>query len=272
SPDTPILKVIRVLDDTALQIVLVADGEGRLRGTVTDGDVRRAVLDRVPLEGPVEPIMFTAPTTASVHDDREAVLNTMRRKELRQVPVVDDQGRIVDLLVLMDLIRPQPRDNPVVVMAGGLGTRLRPLTDDRPKPLLDVGGRPILETILQNFISFGFSRFYLSVNYNANQIEEHFGDGSDRGVRIDYLREDERLGTAGSLSLMPRGDERQADGPVLVINGDVLTKVNFQHLLDFHEDHGAAATMCVRPYRFQVPYGVVDVDDDLVRAISEKPV
>jgi NDP-sugar pyrophosphorylase family protein len=192
----------------------------------------------------------------------------MTQKDLRHIPVLDEQGRIVDLKILEDLIKRSSQDNWVVLMAGGLGARLRPLTNDCPKPMLRIGNKPLLETILENFIDFGYQRFFMAVNYKAEMIEDHFGDGSDWGVTIEYLREKKPLGTAGALGLLPA----RPSLPFLVMNGDVLTKINLQHLLDFHQTYQAKATMCVREYRFQVPYGVIQTDQHRLKIIDEKPV
>lgn len=268
SPKTPILEAIRIVDTSALQIALVVDEDRRLLGTITDGDVRRAILRQISLEEPVEKIMFTSPTVANVQNEREEILSMMYRKELRHIPVVDDAGRVVNLKSLMDMVQPHSRENLVVLMAGGLGTRLRPLTKDCPKPLLKVGSKPILETILENFIDSGFYRFYISVNYKAEMIQSYFGDGSKWGVQIDYLRENKQLGTSGALKLLPECPVE----PFIVMNGDLLTKVNFQQLLDFHCEYQAQATMAVREYDFQIPYGVVQVQDNYLAGLDEKPV
>ncbi|OZC03432.1 nucleotidyltransferase family protein [Rubricoccus marinus] len=267
SPKATVREAVRVIDAAALQIALVVDDEGRLLGTVTDGDVRRAILSGVSLDDDVAGATNQNPTTAKESDDPDALLALMRRKRLHQIPRVDLRGRVVGLEVLDDLLSPEPKPNAVVLMAGGLGTRLRPLTNDTPKPLLRVGPKPILQTILEAFASHGFSRFYLSVNYLAEQVEEHFGDGSQWGVQIEYLREKQRLGTAGALSLLPETPE----APFFVMNGDLLTRLNFAQLLDFHTQNGAAATMCVREYEMQVPYGVIDIEEHSIVDIREKP-
>jgi NDP-sugar pyrophosphorylase family protein len=160
------------------------------------------------------------------------------------------------------------RDNWVVLMAGGLGSRLRPLTDECPKPMLRVGNKPLLETIIETFIEQGFRRFFISVNYMADTIKEYFGDGSRWGAEIQYLEETSRLGTAGALSLLPE----KPQAPLLVMNGDLLTKINFRQLLDFHREHHAQGTMCVREYEFQVPYGVVKMDHHRITGFEEKPI
>lgn len=265
--DTPILAAVEAIDRSGLQIALVVDGAGRLVGTVTDGDVRRALLRGENLAGAVSAIMNRAPKVASVSDSREKLLQLMRTTGLHQIPLVDGDGKLVGLQRLDEVAGPRRQDSPVVLMAGGKGTRLRSLTRGTPKPMLPVGGKPILETILENFIEHGFHRFHISLNYMGERIEAHFGDGSRWGVEIAYLRESEYLGTAGALSLLPA----PPGGPVVVMNGDILTRVNFEHLLEFHRHHRAQLTMCVQDYEMQVPFGVVMVDEHRVARIDEKP-
>jgi NDP-sugar pyrophosphorylase family protein len=211
--------------------------------------------------------MNSTPKTASVGETREAVLARMRQLSIRHLPIVDKDGALIELETLDDILLPAKLQNEVVIMAGGLGTRLAPLTNDCPKPMLTVGGRPILETVLANLIEYGFQNFSISVNYKAEVITDHFGDGSKWGVRINYLRETKPLGTAGALSLLGK----ISDLPVILTNGDILTKVNFKHLMDFHLSQSSEATMCVREYQHQVPYGVVRVDDYHIMEILEKP-
>lgn len=266
--ETTILKAIEIIDANAMGIAIVVDKHNRLLGTVTDGDIRRAILKGMSLdEDQVSLIMNEKPTVAQIHEGRDSMLALMRQKDLKQIPVVDEEGCVVNVEVLHDLIQFKERDNWVILMAGGLGKRLGALTSNCPKPLLNVGNKPILETILQSFIEHGFRRFYITVNYKAEMIEEYFGDGSDWGVEIRYIREEKQLGTAGALSLLPEKLEK----PFLVMNGDLLTKVNFNYLLDFHIEHQATATMCVREYNFQVPYGVVQIDKHRLVGIVEKP-
>ncbi len=193
-------------------------------------------------------------------------------KAINQVPVIDNEGVLLGLEVLKELITQDARDNFVVIMAGGLGKRLSPLTESTPKPLLLVGNKPILEIILDSFISQGFKNFFISVNYKADMIKEYFRDGSHISVNINYLEEKESLGTAGPLALLNEQLNQQTDLPLIVMNGDLLTKVNFSSLLEFHADQKAVATMCVREYDLQVPYGVVGIDGDQIKAIDEKPI
>lgn len=267
-PGTSIREAIRVLDKSAKQIVLVVDGNNRLLGTVTDGDIRRGVLRGLLLDDSVQKIMNLHPTTAKVNETRANILVLMKSKSLHQIPIIDDDGCVVGIEILDELIQTLQRDNAVVLMAGGLGSRLGPLTNDCPKPLLKVGSKPILEIILENFIEYGFHKFYISVNYKAEMIEEYFGNGSQWGVNISYLRENERLGTAGALSQLPVKFLK----PLVVMNADLLTKVNFQQLLNFHSEHRAKATMCIRDYDFQVPYGIAKIEKYRLIGIEEKPV
>jgi NDP-sugar pyrophosphorylase family protein len=225
-------------------------------------------LKGIALEDPAARIMNVNPTVVHLEESRDETLKLLRLKSIHQVPVVDQAGRLVGLDIIEDLMRPQARDNLVVIMAGGLGSRLGALTRDCPKPMLRVGGKPILETIIENFLDFGFRNFCLAVNYKAEIIKEYFGDGSKYACAIEYLHEKEPLGTAGALSLLPV----RPTSPILVINGDVLTKVDCNHLFSFHSEQKAKATMCVREYDIQVPYGVVKVDGQRFVGIEEKPV
>lgn len=267
-PSASIVDALRIIDENALQITLVVDTNTKLLGTVTDGDIRRAILKGFSLNTSVSEIMNTKPVTVGLNSQRDEIINLLVAKKIQQVPVVDNAGHVVGLESLKELLHPSARKNWVVLMVGGMGSRLRPLTEECPKPLLKVGNKPILEIILENFIRYGYTKFFFAVNYKAEMIEEYFGDGSRFGIEIHYLRERERLGTAGALGLLP---ERPTD-PFLVMNGDLLTKVNFNQLFEFHQSHQVQATMCVREYSFQVPYGVVNVNKGSIKNIVEKPV
>jgi len=268
SSTQPILEAMRIIDTSALQIALVIDESERLIGVVTDGDVRRGILDGVGLEQPVSRIMYRHYTSAGKAESQEELIEIMKTKQLLQIPIVDESGHVIDLKLLVDLIDIPKIDNWVVIMAGGLGSRLKPLTDDCPKPLLLLNEKPILEIILENLIGHGFKTFFISVNYKADMIEKHFGDGAKWGIRIEYLREKKAMGTAGALGLLPS----PPTSPMIVMNADLLTKVNFRQLLDFHNAHESFATMCVRDYHFQVPFGVVNIDQYRLQGIDEKPV
>ena len=266
--DRPILEVMKLIDLHSSQFAIVVDEARRILGTVTDGDVRRGILHNVPLDAPVKEVMNRSPITASGPDARGAAFALMQQHQIHQVAVVDDQGHVTDVISLDDFLEVGRLDNWVVVMAGGRGTRLRPLTDTLPKPMLDVAGQPLLQHIVENLRSQGFHRLFLAVNYLAETIESHFGDGADLGLGIEYLREQQPLGTCGALSLLPEAPVQ----PLLVMNGDLITRIDFRQLLDFHRQHGAAATVCVREYLHEVPFGVVEVDGYAAARLDEKPV
>lgn len=268
SPDATVRETIHKIDASSMQIVLVVGENGFLLGTVTDGDVRRGLLKGLSLESPVNLIMNSKPVALRKSECKDGnILNLMKQQKIHHIPLLDEIGHVIGLETLDELIGSEERPNWVVLMAGGLGTRLRPLTDSCPKPMLKIGSKPILENILENFVECGFRKFFFSVNYMADVVRDHFGDGSRWNIEIDYLYERERMGTAGALSLLPHSPE----DPLLVMNGDLLTNVNFRHLLDFHQSHNAQATMCVKEYDLTIPYGVVKVDSHCIIAIDEKP-
>ncbi len=267
-PSATIREAIESLNRTARQICLISDPTGKLLGTLTDGDIRRGILSGVSFESEVAAIMNSSPVTVSQKMDSESMLEIMRNNRLHQLPLLNYDGKIIGLIEMADLIEERrPHENWVVLMAGGLGKRLRPLTETKPKPLLEIGSRPLLETILNNFVLQNFRHFYISVNYKSEQIKSYFGDGSNWGVEIRYLEEPTSLGTAGALRLI----EARPDRPLIVMNGDLLTQVNFNRLLQFHAEHSSHATMCVREYDMQVPFGVVTVENNRIKAIDEKP-
>ena len=265
---TSIHKAIETIENTSMQIALIVDENGQLVGTVTDGDIRRGILKGIPLDDPVQKVMKTDPVVVRENESREAVLSIIKHLHIYSIPIVDENRYPVGLARLNNLLLTGERENWVVLMAGGLGSRLKPMTDECPKPLLKVGNKPILENILEDFKENGFTRFYISVNYMSDMVEEYFGDGSRWGVEIKYLYEDKKLGTAGAISLIK---EKHSE-PIFVMNGDLLTKVNFQQMLDFHIEHKADVTMGIREFDFQVPYGVVKRDDYRFVDIIEKPV
>lgn len=268
SPGASLEKAIEVLDREALRLVMVVDEDRRLLGTLTDGDVRRALLRHLSLDTPVDEVMHANPRTVTGDWPKDRILSLMEQHQLLQVPVLDAQQRVVGLETLQNLLSRPRRDNPVFLMAGGFGTRLRPLTDSCPKPLLKVGNKPILELILESFIRSGFHRFFISTHYMPELIREHFKDGSRWGVSIDYVHEQQPLGTGGALGLLPHDE---IDMPVFMMNGDLLTTLDFANLLDFHSEHGGSATMCVREHEHRVPYGVIESDGHQIRSIVEKP-
>ncbi len=264
---TAIREVMEVIDKGCVQIALVVDENDHLLGTVTDGDIRRAILQGNGLDTEIADFMNANPFTGLLDEHPSAWQRTMTRHGLRHLPLLDAQGRIIQLAVLSAPEEPQ-RDNIVVLMAGGLGSRLRPLTDDTPKPLLEVGGKPILETIIESFIAQGFYRFRLCINYRGEMIRKHFGNGEHWNIEIEYIEEHQRMGTAGALSLL----EKTPEEPFFIMNGDLLTKVDFVRLLAFHQQQKNIITVCVREHRHQIPYGVVKLDQHRIIELKEKPI
>ena len=259
-------EAIECINRGAAQISLVTES-GRLIGIVTDGDIRRGLLRGESLDSPVANIMQLNFRSLPPNATEVEALALMQRESLHHIPVIDETGKALHLFLLEDLTRQQRHRNPVVVMAGGEGRRLRPLTDACPKPMLQIAGKPLLEIILKQCLEAGFEHFYFSVNYLKEQIQSHFQDGSAWGASIRYLEEDAPLGTAGALRLL----SQRPDCPLLVLNGDVLTRVDYKQLLRFHTDNQSMATLCVREHRVQIPYGVVHMDDTKVVGLEEKP-
>ncbi len=259
---------IQSLDRSTLQIVLVTDADGVLLGTVTDGDIRRGLLRGLGMGSPIEAVMNRSPLVVPPQVGREAITQLMEVNRIRQLPVVDDARRMVGLHTWDAIPTIARRDEEMVIMAGGKGTRLRPHTENCPKPLLRVGGKPMLEHIIERAKGGGFYRFIIAVQYLGHMIEEYFGDGSKWNVDIRYLREPTPLGTAGALALL---DPRPIL-PFLVTNGDVLTDIRYEDLLAFHVRHGAAGTMAVQLHEWQQPFGVVHIDGVDIVSFEEKPI
>lgn len=262
-----------MIDLHARGIALVVDEERRFLGTVTDGDVRRAILAKVDLKAPVCSLLLRSssssnrePVTAPLGTRREKLLLLMKEKSVRQIPILDGAGRVADLITMDQLLPNGILPMQAVIMAGGMGTRLHPLTENMPKPMLPVGGRPLMEKIISRLQQAGIKRVNVTAYYKPEKIIDHFGDGSDFGVELNYVKEDQPLGTGGALSLMGAPQE-----PLLVINGDILTEVNFRSLYEYHKDQEADMTVAVRHYEVKVPYGVIDCDGPRVKEMREKP-
>ena len=267
SPHVTVRDALQVIDQSSAQIALICDDQSKLIGTLTDGDIRRGLLQGANLDSLVGRLMNPDFRFVRNEVDHSSILQLMRRDELRQLPILDEEDRPIQLILLQDLLVPERLPNSVVIMAGGKGVRLRPHTANCPKPMLRVGDQPMLEILLEQCIASGFHSFYLSVNYLKDQIIDYFGDGSRWGVSIDYLLEDKPLGTAGSLQLLPDSIK----DPFLVLNGDVLTRLNPSRLLQFHSENLSHATLCVREHELTVPFGVVQVDGVKLVSFEEKP-
>jgi dTDP-glucose pyrophosphorylase len=260
---------INVLHNGGMRVALVVDNNNKLLGTLTDGDIRRSILSHIDMTCSVKEIMNSKPSTALSSDSPETVMLKMKNRDLLHIPIVDIDNKLVGLETLQHLTYAKKYDNPIFLMAGGFGKRLHPLTEETPKPMLNIGSQPILETIIGRFIKAGFYNFYISTHYKADIISDYFGDGSDLGINIEYVNEEKPLGTAGSIALLPKN---LPNLPIIMMNGDVLTKVNFEHLLKAHLDQKGIATMCIREYDIQIPFGVVDIKNQEAKSFLEKPI
>lgn len=256
-------EAIQLLDKNGNGVLPVINKSNVFIGLITDGDIRKAILNK---HLDLEHIINKHPYKYSVNSTDSERLQFLKSIKRRHLPLVDNEGCYAGLFV-MDEVAFNHKPNTVVIMAGGLGTRLGELTKETPKPMLHVGKKPILESIIDGFIDHGFHKFLLSVNYKSEKIVDHFGDGKKWGVEIEYLHEGKRLGTAGGLSLI----EAALEAPFLVTNGDVITTLNYEDLLLNHTEEKAVATMCVREYEYTIPYGVVDVIDNQIKGLKEKP-
>lgn len=273
APSISIRHALACIDRNVKGIVLVTDPERRLLGTITDGDVRRAMLAGQDLDAPISELLARKsgpldprPVTAPVEADRASLLRLMQEHGIRQIPLLATDGRVAGLVMLDELLPDQVLPLQAVIMAGGFGTRLHPLTEELPKPMLPVGDRPLLELVIEQLRQTGIRRVNVTTHYKSEKIVEHFGDGRDFGVELIYVTEDCPLGTAGALGLMQAPQE-----PLLVINGDILTQMDFRALLTYHREQKADLTVAVRQYDLQVPYGVIECEGSYVRQVREKP-
>lgn len=268
-PNMAISECIPQLDRSGLGVIAVCDENSMLLGIVTDGDIRRALMNKISLDEPCITIAGKTPLTAPENISACDALQLMDHGKtflVHHLPILDANGRLVDLLLRSDLQQIDALGVRAVVMAGGFGTRLRPLTEETPKPMLPLGDRPVMEHIIDQLRDAGIFQVNVATHYLPEKIKSHFGNGNYFGVSIDYIEENSPLGTAGSLSLVEASDE-----PILVINGDIMTKVDFRAMVEFHREHEADLTVGVRQYALKVPYGVLDCSNMLVTAIKEKP-
>lgn len=261
-------EAMRVLDKGSLRIALVCDMEQKLLGTITDGDIRRGLLGDADMQDSVSLVMNSNPKVVLDVSSSQERLKLMQEHDLVAVPIINIQGVVLGVETLAQALKPQIHDNPVFIMAGGFGTRLQPLTDHCPKPMLRVGDKPMLEHLINQFTSYGFHNFYISTHYLPEVIRNYFGDGSQWGISIQYVHENNPLGTGGALGLLPKD---LPNLPLVMMNGDVLTKVDFTRLLNHHEEHKFDATMCVRELEYKVPFGVIESEGNLITKMVEKP-
>ena len=261
-----IKQALKVIDKGAIKVAVVLSDDGLLLGMLSDGDIRRALLKGMSLDDSITSIINRDPVVANIDDTKERILELANEKKLHQIPIISN-GKLIGIQDIREFLAPKNKPNKVILMVGGLGTRLRPLTNDVPKPMLDVGNKPILHTIVENFAKYGYTDIIMCVNYKSEIIKEYFGNGDKFGVKIEYVLENQRMGTAGALSLL----QKRPKDDFFVMNGDLLTNVNFEYLHEYHKDSNACASICIRKYEMQVPYGVVNVRANKVTSIEEKP-
>ena len=273
-PTSTIVEAMSIIDQNSQGVTLVVDDACHLLGVVTDGDIRRAILAGLDLSLPVQRLLEhkagvsrQVPLTAPDGTSDAELLHMMNGYGLRHIPLVDQEDRVVDVALLSDLVKGYELPMAAVIMAGGYGNRLRPLTEDLPKPMLPVGDKPLMERVVEQLRAAGIRRVNVTTHYQPEAITQHFGDGERFGVEIRYVEEKSPLGTAGAIGLLDATDE-----PLLVINGDILTEVDFRAMLDFHREQQADMTVAVRQHEFRLPYGVVETDGVEITSISEKPV
>lgn len=265
--DAPMRRAIEIIDRSGLKIALVVCPDRKLIGIVTDGDIRRALLAERSLDTPVGEFMRRQPRAALLGTDKGVLLNRLRHEQILHLPIVDESGELKDLAYLPLFEQLSNNDNQVIVMAGGLGTRLRPLTESLPKPLIPVRGRPLIDGIIDNLVAQGFTDITFCVNYLGHMLEDHLEDGTKYGARFSYVREEQRLGTAGALALLPS----KPNTSFFVMNADIVTTVDFQAMLEFHKSSSVVASIAVNSFTYEVPFGVVEIDGKNLSRIREKP-
>ncbi|MEA5009354.1 nucleotidyltransferase family protein [Clostridium tyrobutyricum] len=259
--------VIKCIDIGAKGIALLVNYDETLLGTITDGDIRRSILKGVSLENSVENIVHYNPISVKQSMTREEIKDIFIKRAVKDIPIVDDNNKVLDLISINDILIPEGKENAVIIMAGGLGTRLKDLTKEVPKPMLKVGHDPILQHIIANFKQYGYNKILISVNYKSEIIENYFQDGLAYGVKIEYIKENKRLGTAGGIKLA----EDYIDKPFFVINGDIFTNLNVENMMKFHMENKFDITVGTRKHSFQIPYGVIETENNYIKTIKEKP-
>lgn len=258
--------VLKVIDSNATKIAVVINKKNEVIGVVTDGDIRRGLLDGISLDENVSSIMNRNPLVGTKDLNKDQLRDLAISNGVLSIPIINNN--VFDSLYNLNTLENSNLENPIFIMAGGFGTRIRPLTDDCPKPMLEIAGKPLLEIMLQRFKNLGFKNFYISTHYLSEVIEKYFEDGSKWDVNIQYIYEDKPLGTGGSLSLLPK---HKIDLPLILVNGDVITNLNFVKLLKYHNKTSSVATVCIRNHEYKIPYGVIESVNGRVTALIEKP-
>ncbi|GAA0078691.1 nucleotidyltransferase family protein [Clostridium sp. CTA-5] len=259
---------LKMIDEGAKGIVFVVDSNKSLIGSVTDGDIRRAILNDVQLNEEIGKIMHINPIRVKNEMSRDEIKDIFIKKAIQVIPIVDDNDRVIDMITINDILLPCGKENKVIIMAGGLGTRLKNLTKEIPKPMLKVGDEPMLKHIINNFKQYGYNKMLLSVNYKSEIIENYFQDGFAYGVKINYIKENKRLGTAGGIKLA----KEYIDSSFFVINGDIFTNLNVENMMNFHLENNFDITVGTRAHSIQFPYGVINTNKNLITSLTEKPI
>ena len=268
-PEAGVYDALKILDNTHREIVLVVSDEGQLLGTVTDGDIRRAMLDGLGTDIGVIDVMNKGPVVARHGMSERGISQLMKRHRVMQMPLVNGAGRVVDLVLFSEMIQEDTPAKKAVIMAGGQGSRLRPLTSDLPKPLLPVGDKPILEIIVEQLVDCGMVDIYLMTHYKAEMIEGHFSRLHYPSCDLHFIAESEPMGTAGGLRLL----RDCLDGPFLVMNADIISRMSFKDMLRCHIDAGAAMTVATKIQDLEIPYGVIEVGEGgRIESVTEKPI
>ena len=267
SESASIKEALKVIGEGAIKLAIVVDDNDRLIGTLSDGDIRRGLLEGLGLNNPIKSLIVKEPIVIKSNESKEKILKLAMSKKIHHIPVVDDKGVLIKIEKVNYPEIPDKKNNKVILMVGGLGTRLGNLTKNTPKPMLKVGDKSILQTIVERFTNYGYTNITMCLNYKSHIIQDYFGDGSKFGINLDYILEEERLGTAGALSLIK---ENLVD-PFFVMNGDILTDANIENIHNSYVSSNAEALMCVREYNYQVPYGVVETSNNTIASIEEKP-
>lgn len=272
SESADIREAIRAIESGQKGIAVIVSANQTLQGVVTDGDIRRGLLAGIKINDSITVIMNRKPTKAQSTMSSSSVIELLKQSGLETLPVVDSRNCVVDVILLSDLTKEKDTGkaegfSSALIMAGGEGRRLLPLTENLPKPLVEVGGMPLIERQVRRIATAGVNRIYIAVNYLSGMIESHLGNGSQYGVEIQYLREKQKLGTAGALSLI----NDSLDGPLLLMNGDVFTSINFRYLLDFHLKHEPLLTVAAIDYHVEIPYGVIKTQGAFAFCLEEKP-
>ncbi len=264
-----IIDAMELIGKTSARILIIVDKNKRLIGTLTDGDIRRAIIDNVDMESPVSKVMRKDPVSANYNISKNELISLMSDKNLLAIPIVDENGKVRDLETLLDLTKVDELPNNVLIMAGGFGKRLMPLTSNKPKPLLSIEDGPLLEKLIENLSESGFKHITIAIHYKSEMIKDYFQDGSKWGIEIDYIEEIEPLGTGGAIKLL--GESKIGNFPFLVLNADLVTRVNFKSLIESHNESSSLATICASQYEQTIPYGVLRIDESSLIAIDEKP-